>query len=137
LNAVGGYLTYNKSEYRAWLSGVALKDFVTSLPSSYTKNIMAHSMGNVVVGSAFRQGIGGVANYSLLNAAMAAQAYDPARIDIPSRQTPDTDTDPIVQTNFGLSSKFSGITAKITNFYLEDDFATTIWSYNHEFNKPQ
>jgi len=132
----GGYLTYNKSEYRAWLSGVALKDFVASLPSGYTKNIMAHSMGNVVVGSAFRQGMGGVANYSLLNAAMAAQAYDPTRIDFPTRQTPDTDSDSAVRTNFGLSSKFSGITAKITNFYLKDDFATTIWGINHDVNKP-
>jgi hypothetical protein len=136
-SAIDGYLTYNKSEYRAWLSGAALKSYVASLPSGYTKNIMAHSMGNVVVGSAFRQGMGGVSNYSLLNAAMAAQAYDATRIDIPSRQTPDTDSDPAVRTNFGLSSKFSGITAKTTNFYLEDDFATTIWSLNHATNKPQ
>ncbi|MES2707736.1 MAG: alpha/beta hydrolase [Verrucomicrobiota bacterium] len=136
-NPINGYHTYNRSEYRAWLSGAALKSYVASLPSGYTKNIMAHSMGNVVVGSAFRQGMGGVANYSLLNAAMAAQAYDPARIDIPSRQTPDTDSVSAVQVNFGLSSKFRGITAKTTNFYLEDDFATTIWSVNHTFNKPQ
>jgi hypothetical protein len=78
----GGYLTYNKSEYRAWLSGVAFKSFVTSLQSDYTKNIMAHSMGNVVVGSAFRQGVGGISNYALFNAAMAAQAYDPTQIDM-------------------------------------------------------
>jgi len=136
-SAVGGYLTYNKSEYRAWLSGVALKDFVATLPSGYTKNLMAHSMGNVVVGSAFRQGMGGISNYALLNAAMAAQAYDPTQIDIPSRQTLDTDADLTVQNRFGLSSKFSGITAKVTNFYLEDDFATTIWSFNHLTNKPQ
>jgi hypothetical protein len=132
-----GYLTYNKSEYRAWLSGAALKSYMHSLPSGYTKSIMAHSMGNVVVGSAFRQGMGGISNYSLLNSAMAAQAYDPTRIDYPTRQTPDTDSDPTVQTRFGLSSKFSGITAKVTNFYLEDDFATKIWGDNQTLNKPQ
>jgi hypothetical protein len=110
---------------------------VASLPSGYTKNIMAHSMGNVVVGSAFRQGMGDITNYALFNAAMAAQSYEPTRIDFPTRQTPDTDSDPTVQTRFGLSGKFSGITASVTNFYLEDDFATTIWSHNHTFNKPQ
>jgi hypothetical protein len=136
-SALDGYLTYNKSEYRAWLTGAALKSYVASLPSGYTKNIMAHSMGNVVVGSAFRQGMGDITNYALFNAAMAAQSYEPTRIDFPTRQTPDTDSDPTVQTRFGLSGKFSGITASVTNFYLEDDFATTIWSHNHTFNKPQ
>lgn len=136
-SAFGGYLTYNNSEYRAWLSGAALKAYVASLPDGYTKNIMAHSMGNVVVGSAFRQGMDDISNYALFNAAMAAQSYDPTRIDFPNRQTPDTDSDPTVQARFGLSSKFSGITARVTNFYLEDDFATIIWGDNHEWNKPQ
>ncbi len=132
-----GYLSYNKSEYRAWLSGVALKSYVESLPSGYTKNIMAHSMGNVVVGSAFRKGMGGIDNYVLFNAAMAAQSYDPARVDYPTRQTPDTDSVPTVQTNFGLSGKFSGITARVKNFYLEDDNALIWWDRNHLINKPQ
>jgi hypothetical protein len=136
-SALDGYLSYNKSEYRAWLTGAALKSYVASLPSGYTKNIMAHSMGNVVVGSAFRQGMGGISNYALLNAAMATQSYDPTRIDYPKRQTPDTDSDPTVQNRFGLSGKFSGITANVTNFYLEDDLATRIWSGNHAANKPQ
>lgn len=136
-SALNGYLTYNKSEYRSWLSGVALKSYVASLPNNYTKNIMAHSMGNVVTGSAFRQGMGGIANYAMLNTAMASQSYDPTRVDYPNRVTPDTDNDATVRDHFGLSSKFSGITARITNFYLEDDFATGLWSLNHEYNKPQ
>ena len=126
-----GYLTYNKSEYRAWLS------FVESLPSDYTKNIMAHSMGNIVVGSAFSRGMDGIANYALLNASVAAQSYDPSRIDFPNRLTPDTDSDATVHARFGLSCQFIGITARITNFYLEDDFATGLWLVNHEHNKPQ
>ncbi len=135
-SALNGYLTYNKSEYRAWLSGAALKSYVASLPSGYTKNIMAHSMGNVVVGSAFLQGMTGVSRYALFNAAMAAQSYDPTRIDIPNLATPDTDDDASIRTKFGLSGKFSGITATVTNFYLEDDFATTAWSLNQTINKP-
>lgn len=75
--------------------------------------------------------------HDLLQQAIEEQAYDPTRIDFPTRQTPDTDSDPAVRDDFGLSSKFSGITAKITNFYLEDDFATTIWGINHDVNKPQ
>jgi hypothetical protein len=137
VNPINGYHTYNRSEYRAWLSGVALKSYVASLPSGYTKNIMAHSMGNVVVGSAFRQGMGGISNYALFNAAMAAQSYDPTQIDHPDRQTPDTDDDPNVRTKFGLSGKFSGITAKTTNFYLENDNALVWWERNHIINKPQ
>ena len=69
---------------------------------------------------------------------MAAQAYDPLRIDLPSVQTtPDTDDDESVRNLFGLSGKFSGITAKITNIYLVADYATTKWSLNHTLNKPQ
>jgi hypothetical protein len=131
-----GYLSYNRSEYRAWLSGAALKSYVTSLPSGYTKNIMAHSMGNVVVGSAFRQEMTGISNYALLNAAVATQSYDPDQIHLPTLETPDTDSEESIRSRFGLSSKFSGITARVTNFYLEDDSATTIWSQNHVLNKP-
>lgn len=132
-----GYLSYNRSEYRAWLSGSALKAFVASLPGDYAKNIMAHSMGNVVVGSAFRRGMGGISNYALFNAAMAAQSYDPDRIDFPNRKTPDTDSDSTVQERFGLSSKFSGITARTMNFFLENDKALVWWDRNHLINKPQ
>ncbi len=65
---------YNDSEHEAWLAGEALKNFVTSLPGN-TKNLVAHSMGNVVVGSAFRHEMT-VDNYSMLHAAVPASCYD-------------------------------------------------------------
>ena len=50
-----GVTTYNSSDYRAWLSGKGVAAFVNSLPSDYVRNIAAHSMGNIVVGSALRE----------------------------------------------------------------------------------
>ena len=78
--------TYNASEYRAWKCGESLKQFISSLPSGYTKNLVAHSMGNIVVGSALRKGVRSVTNYAMLNAAVPAICYD-ASGGVPQVQT--------------------------------------------------
>ena len=62
---------FNHSEYRAWKCGEAFKDMVNGLPSGYKKKVIAHSLGNVVVGSAMEKGMT-VDNYALLNAAIPA-----------------------------------------------------------------
>jgi hypothetical protein len=136
LNPINGRLTYNDSEYRAWLSGNALAGYVNSLPSGYTKNVMAHSMGNVVAGSAFRAGMSGVSRYAMFNAAMAHMAYGTTQREYPSRATPDTASD--VETNsLGLFNKFNPMATTAINFHLTRDFAMRVWQFNHAQNKPE
>lgn len=138
----GGRMTYNESEYRAWLSGPALATFVNSLPNTHARYLTAHSMGNVVVGSAFRAKMAFVIRYAMFNSAMAAMAYDGMQVQFPDRVSPDTHADPI--TNFyGLSNKLNPITyypdgpeTAIINFYLANDFALRSWDVNHMLNKP-
>ena len=88
-----GITTINPSEYRAWLFGESLKRYVNTLPAGYTKNLMAHSMGNIVAGSALRKGMA-VANYVMLNAAVPASCYDDsALLQQPYGLSPDNDSD--------------------------------------------
>jgi hypothetical protein len=71
-----GKTTYNQSEYVAWNCGAAFKGLIDSLPPDYKKNVIAHSMGNIVVGSAIANGAT-IENYAILNSAVPAQCYDP------------------------------------------------------------
>jgi hypothetical protein len=135
LNPIDGRLTYNDSEYRAWLSGVALAGYVNSLPSGYTKNVMAHSMGNVVTGAAFRAGMSGVSRYVMFNSAMAHMAYGTSHREFADRVTPDTDPD-AETSKMGLANKFLTM-PPTTNFYLAPDFAVSVWEFNHAHNKPE
>lgn len=154
---LGGYLTYNLSEYRAWLSGKSLKLFAASLGDGNKVKIFAHSMGNVAVGSAIREGMQ-VGGYVMQHAAMSSQAYDPDKNkqtmtraqggllrefsqEVPF--TPDTEsgeTDPFeVNRLLGLDGKF-GVRAfggvRPINYYLERDSALGWWATNQAWNKP-
>ena len=131
-----GDFTYNESEYRAWYYGEALKQYGNSLPADYTKALMAHSMGNVVSGSALRRGLN-VANYAMLNAAVAASCYD----DNPNLQqnvgtTPDNDLDQLTL-ELAYKNKLSAVTTHPINFYLASDSALMVWVENNRAFKPQ
>jgi len=152
------YATYNLSEYRAWLSGAPLRDFITSLGGQDEARrfapgkvkVFAHSMGNVVVGSAIRSGMY-VGGYVMQHAAMAAQAYEPfvkklEHPDLLDSHTPDTEdkdlnqddenfvlhsTDPFLKNRaLGLNNQF-GVNAftpnngrvSVINFCLPSDYA--------------
>jgi hypothetical protein len=143
-----GGTTYNASEYRAWLCGPTLASFVNQLPNAGNRSLFAHSMGNVISGAALRSGML-IDRYAMCNAAMAAMAYDPDPIlrnvdnifipgTIPElRDTPDTDPDPAIRTNYGLENKFNlpGM-PEVFNFGLPDDAALGSWSANNLFFKP-
>ena len=131
-----GGLTYNHSEYRAWISGPALADFVNGLPNPNERYLIAHSMGNVTSGSALRSGMQ-VSRYAMCNAAMAAMAYDGTLVDYGDYVTPDTDADPGTWRNFGLADKLNPSPTKILNFYLEPDSALGQWVVNNQLFKPQ
>jgi hypothetical protein len=133
-----GGLTYNASEYRAWLCGPALASFVNQLPNPGKRSLFAHSMGNVISGAALRSGMS-VQRYAMCNSAVAAMAYDPTRIhpDYTGYKTPDTDHDPAIRNGYGLASKFSGLAnmPQIFNFSLPADEALKGWLSNNKFFK--
>ncbi|MBB5353969.1 hypothetical protein HNR46_004240, partial [Haloferula luteola] len=148
-----GGTTYNPSEYRAWLCGPALASWVNSLPNAGRRSLFAHSMGNVISGSALRNGMS-VQRYALCNAAMASMAYDSGahmRIDPDTgepwnriwgsqflHETPDTNPSADIRNSFGLEGKFDiGTNLRMINFYLEDDEALDSWVNNNRFLKPE
>ncbi len=141
----GGF-TYNHSEYRAWLCGPALANFVNQLPNPGRRSLFAHSMGNVTAGSALRAGMS-VQFYAMCNAAMSAMAYDPnpelRNVDriFPfgaAPVTPDTDPDPAIRSGYGLENKFNLVTMpEVFNFGLPDDQALDRWVSNNLYLKPQ
>jgi hypothetical protein len=149
-STTNGILTYNISDYRAWLCGKGVAAFVNNLPPAYVRNITAHSMGNVVVGSALREGMQ-VDNYALLNAAVPAMCYDPneALYEF-ARITPDGDADPITNA-LGFKGKISdeNVRRSMVNFYLANDSALTGivdpplvgefggWEHNNANYKPE
>jgi len=145
-----GLFTYNISDYRAWVSGEGVAQFVNSRPPAYVRNIAAHSMGNIVVSSALREGMN-VENYALLNAAIPAMCYDGDEgLYLFPRETPDGDADPITK-SLGFKEKITGenVRRSMINFYLANDSALTGlisiplvgevggWENNNQNFKPQ
>jgi Alpha/beta hydrolase of unknown function (DUF900) len=145
----GDLFTYNGSEYRAWLCGPALASFVNGLPEAARyRRLFAHSMGNVTSGAALRAGMK-IEQYSLCNAAMSASAYDTnpsLRKDqegndltlIGDGRTPDTDSNPLIRSAFGLQDKFNKASyPRMYNFGLPNDFALGVWTANNYEFKPE
>lgn len=148
-----GGLTYNASEYRAWLCGPALASWVNQLPNAGKRSLFAHSMGNVITGAALRAGMS-VQRYALCNAAMPAMAYDPnpALRNIPytndplpniwvalePHKTPDTDPSSAIREVYGLQNKFNETSGlpPMFNFGLPLDEALGSWTANNKFFKP-
>jgi hypothetical protein len=139
-----GATTYNSSEYRAWICGPTLANFVNQLDNPDNRNLFAHSMGNVIAGAALRSGME-IINYAMCNAAMSAMAYDPTitHPDCLSYETPDTTLDPAISEGYGLANKFNlkgmpeGLKMpRIFNFGLPNDDALGTWSANNKYFKP-
>jgi pimeloyl-ACP methyl ester carboxylesterase len=124
--------SYNTSEHRAWKYGPALKAYVNSLPVGYIKNLAAHSMGNVVAGSALKAGLL-LNNYALMQAAIPAGCYNSdvsinnyarfvnAEVNDP---TPD-----LANPDKGYRGHLTGVTGNLINFYNINDFALVAGSY--------
>jgi pimeloyl-ACP methyl ester carboxylesterase len=151
-DTVDAYLAnYNDSEYRAWKCGKALKQFMESLPAGYTRNLVAHSMGNIVAGSALRDGLT-VNNYALLQGAVPAICYDENANLRPSLEertyagisvqlweniTPCDDVDAGMRA-LTYRGQLSGVSGNLINFFLPNDAATkNAWEFNNDKFKPQ
>jgi hypothetical protein len=152
-NAIDSYLAkYNDSEYNAWLAGTSLASFINSLPSGYSKNVAAHSMGNIVVGSALLAGAS-IQNYALMHAAVPAACYDedegriaqakeythaagPLSFTMWDEQTPDDDQDPAVRA-VAYRGQLKNVGGNLINFFLPQDYATSYaWEINNDQTKP-
>jgi hypothetical protein len=126
---------YDIGEWTAWQSGTPLETFLAGLNSQYPGNVyvMAHSMGNVVVGEALRlAGTNMIVNtYVASQAAISARAYDntvpaDATNSYPHLSTPDTEGH--YYTN-GAPSYFNGIGGAVNfvDYYNAADWAFGKW----------
>lgn len=149
--AVDAYLAdYNGSERIAWQSGHIVKAAVEGLPAGYSRNIVAHSMGNIVVGSALLAGLT-VNNYVLMQAAVPASCYDDrdllkqpqsqrpyVGVDVTLWENDTPDDDPVTETRaLAYRGRLSGDRGNLVNFYLPNDAATVYaWEFNNDQFKP-
>lgn len=121
---------YNRSENRAYVYAGALKQWATDLSNTYTVNIIAHSMGNVLCGEALRQGLQ-VRNYLLMEAALPMSCYAPDADRLPrleeqerNHPTPDYHRNPTTnESAFGYRAYISSVAANLINFFNPDDWA--------------
>ena len=159
-----GATTYCPSEFIAWKCGNALSDYFDVLKNNgMSVNVMAHSMGNIVVGSALKEGAE-IDKYVLMNAAIPAECYDD-RSEIKQKKTTKTltslglkfantlnwawneydawalpslgeDSNPDV-TRLAYRGFLKNIKGNFFNFYLPEDFATEeAWEFNNATQKP-
>jgi hypothetical protein len=152
---IAGFSTYNDSEYRAWKSGDSLKQYVNQLPQAYRRTVAAHSMGNIVAGSAFQAGMD-ADNYFMLNAAVPAIAYEaqaprnppvmegafglatslPSYADPLTSPTPNDDTETMIRAK-AYVDQLAAINSRVVNFYLAADSATlSSWNANNVALRP-
>lgn len=127
-----GITTYNDSEYCAWKSGESLKQFMESLPSGYTKNLVSHSMGGIVSASALIKGMR-IVNYALLNAAVPAACYDDSTTLYQGWGyiTPHYDGDQGTR-DLSYRYKLNADGGNFVNFYLPADDALRAWEFNND-----
>jgi hypothetical protein len=144
---------FNDSEHNAWLAGDELKSFVHSLPYADNRNLIAHSMGNIVCGSALNDGLS-VRRYALLNAAVPAACYDDSETIRETKPkthstflgdftcwngepSPDDDPDPSTR-SLAYRGRLTEVSATLINFYLANDEATSeAWEVNNLITKPR
>ena len=148
---------YNGSEYNAWHTGQALNSFINSaVPNGYTKNLAAHSMGNIVAGSGMINGLQ-LNHYAMLQAAVPSCCYDASAarqqtqsvvvnytiagvsVNIPlwASKTPDSDLDPGTA-NLAYRGCLAGYAGNhLFSFYQPDDEAAGYyWNANNAYFKP-
>jgi len=155
---IDSYLAnFNGSEHTAWHSGQALNTFIGSaVPSGYSKNLVAHSMGNIVAGSGFLNGLT-VSHYAMLQAAVPSCCYDSStarqqtttsvvsydvagvnlNVTLWANPTPDNDPDPATQALAYRGRLASYGANNFYSFYQPDDEATQYyWEGNNAHFKP-
>jgi hypothetical protein len=135
---------FNKSEYVAWKSAHAFRDYLLALESrsgleGYTLNVVAHSQGNIVASEAILQG-GPFDNYIASQGAVPAHCYDPNAPTLQMLLNAETNKPTPYSTGLGgYHDYFAAINGNVVNFFNPDDFALVtgtcgIWNTNWEEN---
>ena len=136
---------YNYNEYRAFKYGLALKNYVANgLPSGYTKNVVGHSMGNMVVASALypRGTAPGMTcqNVIFMQAAVPASLFDSSATTLPelvNLETPQTTPDDFAG-QWGYRGLLpANVNATLYNIYNVNDYALGWWVNNQKLCKPE
>jgi hypothetical protein len=123
--------SYNTSEWLAWKYGKSLHDYVENYVknqlSTYSISVAAHSMGNIVTGSALRRGMA-IDTYMLMEAAIPSGCYNDSVNNYSEFYVAEQDVHatPDVASDNGyrlfLSSVASNV-GKFVSFYNSNDFA--------------
>ncbi len=133
-----GTLTYDASELRAWRSGIALNNRITSLNESYSGQvrILAHSMGNVVMGEALRLfSSSAVHTYIAAQAAIPAHCYDST---VSNYWTGFNTPDIYARYSSGLSPDTPYLAANSSHagamvlYFNSEDYALDWWEFGNE-----
>lgn len=122
--------TYNKSEFRAFVSGNGISDYLTHLRQrfpDYHIGVCAHSMGNIAMMEALKlqeaAGVTNIDNFVLMQAAVPAHCYDSSLPDY----GPFTTAEASHHTPDAYRGYPGGINAavrnSIVNFFNTNDFA--------------
>ncbi len=124
--------SYNTSDTRAWKYGRSLATYVASLPGDYVKSVAAHSMGNVVAGSALGRGMS-LNRYFLMEAAIPGGCYNDGVNNYlvflrAERRTPTPDTTADLGYRLYLQGADTRVVKSI-NFYNTVDFALATGTY--------
>jgi len=127
---------YNLSEFYAWKSAAAFKDYLCYLTNrtdlaGYSVSILAHSQGNIVASEAIKQGAP-FDNYILTQAAVPAHCYDTNVPFLATLLTADTDTHtPFYTSNGGYHGYFANLNAhgRLIDFFNTNDFALESGTY--------
>jgi hypothetical protein len=115
-----GNYSFSDSELRAWKYGSSLQSFLgDGVPGGYRKNVVAHSLGNVVVGGALKRGAS-IDTYVAMQAAIPAGCYDTNSSDgyFASKVTPDLSTP-----DKGYRGYLENSGVNIINYHNPDDYA--------------
>lgn len=122
-----GFLSFDRSEHRAWKSGTPLKAYLLALRTAHSGGLLAllaHSMGNIVTGEALR--LGAPADLQIMmQAALSTGCYDIRAVLEESelldyeRKNPTPDFD----VELGYRGFLAQITVPTINYYNEVDYA--------------
>jgi len=136
---------YNYNEFRAFKYGQALKKYVENdLPANYVKNVVGHSMGNMVIASALypRGSTPGMTcrNVILMQAAVPASCFDPEAValaELASLENPQQTPDDFANQWGYRGLVATNINATLYNIYNAQDYALGWWITNQKMTKPE
>lgn len=123
------HTSFNFSEHRAWVYGAVLKMFLERLPTEMDRNVVAHSMGGVVLTSALRNGAA-LRTGIYMQAAIPASVFDSRPtlnysplVAAEPASSPLFETPDAYAAERGYRGLLSPVEARLFNYYNEDDFA--------------